>query len=132
MTAAMTSRACLGLVFFVCRDLVAERTRLHNRLRWHLHELDLSLHAPSRGLRRYCVLDQPADTLNAFDGIVARLARELVERARQLAQQINSLEGRAAPAGARVCTGAGRDPGMRHPGRGNDRRRDGRRARGTR
>jgi len=23
------------------RDLVAERTRVHNRLRWHLHELDL-------------------------------------------------------------------------------------------
>lgn len=79
------------------RDLVAERTRVHNRLRWHLHELEPSLHIPSRGLRRYCVLDQLADTLHAFDGIVARLARELVDRARQLTQQINSLEAELRP-----------------------------------
>lgn len=79
------------------RDLVAERTRVHNRLRWHLHELDPSLHVPSRGLRRYCVLDQLADTLKAFDGIVARLARELVDRARQLTRQINSLEAELRP-----------------------------------
>src|SRR4051794_32057177 len=50
------------------RDLVSERTRVHNRLRWHLHELDPSLHVPSRGLRRYCVLDDLADKLTQFDG----------------------------------------------------------------
>lgn len=79
------------------RDLVAERTRVHNRLRWHLHELDPTLHVPSRGLRRYCVLADLATTLEGFDGIVARLARELVDRARQLTVQINSLESELRP-----------------------------------
>jgi len=79
------------------RDLVAERTRVHNRLRWHLHELDPSLHVPSRGLRRYCVLDDLAAALQGFDGVVARLARELVDRARQLTIQINSLEAELRP-----------------------------------
>lgn len=74
------------------RDLVAERTRVHNRLRWHLHEIDPTLHVPSRGLNRYCVLDQLAITLLQFEGVVARLARDLVDRARQLTQQINTLE----------------------------------------
>jgi hypothetical protein len=35
------------------RDLVCQRTRVANRLRWHLHELDPTLQIPSRGLRRY-------------------------------------------------------------------------------
>jgi transposase len=43
------------------------------------------------------VLDELADTLDAFDGIVARLARELVDRARQLTVQINSLEAELRP-----------------------------------
>jgi transposase len=34
------------------RDLVRQRTRVANRLRWHLHELDPTLQIPSRGLRR--------------------------------------------------------------------------------
>src|SRR5215472_16861922 len=33
-------------------DLVAERTRAINRLRWHLHELDPSLQLPARSLWR--------------------------------------------------------------------------------
>lgn len=70
---------------------------MHNRLRWHLHELDPSLHVPSRGLRRYCVLTDLAATLDRLDGVVARLARELVDRARQLTQQINSLEAELRP-----------------------------------
>lgn len=79
------------------RDLVAERTRVHNRLRWHLHELDPELQVPSRGLRRYCVLDDLASTLQRFEGTVARLARELVDRARQLTVQINALESELRP-----------------------------------
>jgi hypothetical protein len=31
------------------RDLVRQRTRVANRLRWHLHELDPTLQVPSRG-----------------------------------------------------------------------------------
>ena len=33
-------------------DLVAERTRVINRLRWHLHELDPAWHPPARSLSR--------------------------------------------------------------------------------
>jgi transposase len=73
-------------------NLVTERTILCNRLRWHRHELDLGLLVPSRGLRRYCVLDGLADRLAAFDGVVARIARELVTRCRELTVQVNALE----------------------------------------
>jgi transposase len=79
------------------RVLVAERTRAQNRLRWHLHELDPTLMLPSRGLRRYCVIDELAETLASFDGLVARLARELVARCRELTQQINALEAELRP-----------------------------------
>jgi transposase len=73
-------------------DLVVERTKLCGRLRWHLHELDPELQIPSRGLRRYCVLDQLVARLAAFDGTVARIARDLVTRCRELTTQINALE----------------------------------------
>ena len=79
------------------RDLVAERTRVHNRLRWHLHELDPTRQIPSRGLRRYCVLTELAAELERHHGVVARLARELVERAWILAEQINALEAELRP-----------------------------------
>ena len=65
-------------------DLVVERTRLCNRLRWHLHELDPELEVPSRGLRRYKVIDELAVQLAGVDGTVARLARELLARCREL------------------------------------------------
>lgn len=74
------------------RDLVAERTRIQNRLRWHLHELDPTLRIPSRGLRRYRVIDELTGLLARRDGTVARIARELLDRCRQLTEQINSLE----------------------------------------
>jgi transposase len=74
------------------RDLVAERTRIQNRLRWHLHELDPGLAVPSRGLRRYCVLDTLAEQLHRFDDVVGRLARDQVVRCRELTEQINALE----------------------------------------
>ena len=58
------------------RDLVRQRTRVANRLRWHLHELDPALQVPSRGLRRYKVIDELAARLADLDGTVARLARQ--------------------------------------------------------
>ncbi|MFI9413966.1 IS110 family RNA-guided transposase [Nocardia gamkensis] len=72
--------------------LVTERTELLNRLRWHLHELDPGLEIPSRGLRRYCVIDDLAQRLTAFDGLVAELARAMTARCRELTQQVNDLE----------------------------------------
>ena len=86
------------------RDLVAQRTRVQNQLRWHLHELDPELHVPSRGLRRYCVIDDLLHRLADRPGVVARLTRALLERCRELTGQINALEaelkalvGRLAP-----------------------------------
>ena len=61
-------------------------------LRWHLHELDPSLPVPSRGLRRYCVLDELAAWLEGVDGVVARNARELLTRCHEVTAQINGLE----------------------------------------
>jgi transposase len=43
-------------------------------------------------LRRYCVIDDLTERLEAFDGTVARVARRLVSRCRELTEQINDLE----------------------------------------
>ena len=73
-------------------DLVAERTRAINRLRWHLHELDPEQEPAARSLNRLRPLDKLASQLDGSDGLVARLARELTERCRQLTLEINQLE----------------------------------------
>lgn len=73
-------------------DLVTQRTRICSQLRWHLHELDPELEIPSRGLRRRCVQDRLSQRLADMPGIVAQLARELLERCRQLTVRINQLE----------------------------------------
>src|SRR3954454_13929873 len=74
------------------RDLVVQRTRIAAQVRWHLHELDPDLQVPSRGLRRHCVVAELTVALDRFDGVVARLARRLLERCQDLTTQINSLE----------------------------------------
>jgi transposase len=79
------------------RDLVRQRTRVANRLRWHLHELDPELRVPSRGLRRYKVLDELAAQLAGMGGTVARLARQLLARCRELTAEINALEAESRP-----------------------------------
>ena len=73
-------------------DLVGERTRIINRLRWHLHELDPELVVAPRSLNRYVTLDQLAASLRGFDGLVAELARELLEDCAVLTKRINELE----------------------------------------
>ena len=79
------------------RDLVRQRTRVANRLRWHLHELDPALQVPSRGLRRYKVIDELVARLADLDGTVARLARQLLARCRALTAEINALEAELRP-----------------------------------
>jgi transposase len=74
------------------RDLVAERTRIQSRLRWYLHELDPTLAVPSRGLRRFCVMDSLAELLASKDGVLVRVSREQLARCRELTVQINQLE----------------------------------------
>lgn len=73
-------------------DLVAERTRAENRLRWHLHELDPGSEPPIRSLNRTVVLAGLERDLTDAPGIVGRIARELVGRIRELTRTINELE----------------------------------------
>jgi transposase len=58
-------------------DLVAERTSIQQRLRWHLHELAVALEIPPRALDRACWLARLEDELATRDGVQACLAREL-------------------------------------------------------
>ena len=66
------------------RDFVGQRTWVINRLRWHLHELDLALQVAVRGLRSYRVIDDLGEHLATFTGLIARLARELLHRTQQM------------------------------------------------
>ncbi|MEJ2866116.1 IS110 family transposase, partial [Actinomycetospora flava] len=100
-------------------NLVAERTRMINRLRWHLHELDPELDLPARSLGQPARLERLAARLAEFTeapteppteaptevtGTVARLAGELVAdiaerstRIRALERELETLSQQAAP-----------------------------------
>jgi len=73
-------------------DLVAERTRCVNRLRWHLHELDPTWDPPARSLGRYVHLDAIAGRLGGLDGMVVRVAGEIVAHIRDLTRRERALE----------------------------------------
>jgi transposase len=72
-------------------DLVAERTRAQNRLRWHLHELTPGEEPVARSLDRRVVLDRLAGDLDGRTCTVARIAAELVARIRELTGAIDRL-----------------------------------------
>jgi len=75
-------------------DLVGERTRIQNRLRWHLHDLEPELEIPPGALDRFRWLDRLQALLQACtgQGVQVAIASELVERCRELTQRINELE----------------------------------------
>ncbi len=74
-------------------DLVAERTRAQNRLRWHLHELDPGRRSPAREPRPHGRPRRARATgWPTSPGTVARIARELVGRIRELTRIIDDLE----------------------------------------
>jgi transposase len=75
-------------------DLVAERTRIQNRLRWHLHDLDPSLEIAAGALDRYSWLDRLEGWLAGQPQARAqvRIASELVGRCRELTRRVNELE----------------------------------------
>src|SRR5499427_7320573 len=58
-------------------DLVAERTRMINRLRWHLHELDPGWDPKPRSLRSRKNVAAAAARLAGMDSLVARIATDL-------------------------------------------------------
>jgi transposase len=77
------------------QDLVAERTRHQNRLRWHLVELDPDLEAglPSRGLDREVCLDRVARRLAGLPQTArVRVARDELRRIRELTRAERALE----------------------------------------
>lgn len=74
-------------------DLVAQRTQAQNRLRWHLHELDPTVDPTKRGLDRRCELDRVQAALESMpEGVVRRIALELVTDIRAATARINALE----------------------------------------
>jgi transposase len=73
--------------------LVSERTRIQNRLRWHLHDIDPEIAVPTGGLDRYAHLDRLEAQLGGLDQTVeVRLARSLVARCRDLTREAKELE----------------------------------------
>lgn len=72
-------------------SLVAERTRVVNRLRWRVHELDPEIDPRPGSLDRTSNLAKLALRLDPFDGLVARLARSDLERCQQLTVEINAV-----------------------------------------
>jgi transposase len=77
-------------------DLVGERTRIQNRLRWHLHELQPGYEVTPRALDRQVVIVQVAAWLKDRRGLVAEIARDLTGRLGEMTQRINALERRIA------------------------------------
>jgi len=74
-------------------DLVAERTRMQSRVRWHLHELFPGLEIRPRSLRQPRVL---ADLQQRLAGVqagggVVMIAGELIRRCSELTERINAL-----------------------------------------
>jgi len=69
-------------------DLVGERTRIVGRLRW----LDPSWEPNRRSLDRAATLTKVEQRLEGVEGLVARIARSLVQRCRDLTVEINALE----------------------------------------
>jgi transposase len=76
-------------------DLVAERTRMINRLRWHLHRLDPAdpvADPPIKSLNRAKTRAELADWLVDKQGIDARMAREVLADIDRTTPVINALE----------------------------------------
>ena len=74
-------------------DLVAERTRIQNRLRWHLHDLDPELESGVGSLSRIVQLEQLARRLRRLEPTTqVALCRELVRRCKELTRRANELE----------------------------------------
>jgi transposase len=73
-------------------DLLDERCRIQQRLRWHLHELDPTLVVPLRRLDRASQLERVGRWLARRDqDVQVRIARELVARCRSLTRTIDEL-----------------------------------------
>jgi transposase len=74
-------------------DLVCERTRIQQRLRWLLHDLDPEIEIPDRALDREKWLKRLAGRLARREqSVQVRILRDQVRRCRELTRQANALE----------------------------------------
>jgi transposase len=74
-------------------DLVDERRRAQQRLRWHLHELDPELSVPVGALDRAVWLDRLGRRLARQEQtVLVGIARELVGRCRSLTRTVLALD----------------------------------------
>ena len=83
-------------------DLIGERTRHEQRLRWFLVELGID-EPPARSLDRRLVLDRLETELAARTEPVVRFARDLLTRIRELTSAINALEAEIRALAERVA-----------------------------
>jgi transposase len=82
-------------------DLVAERTRVQNRLRWHVHELDPELQVPAGAMDQTVWLDRISRRLRqhldhqprAVSAVLVAIVAELVDHIRAMTRRINQLTG---------------------------------------
>ena len=70
-------------------DLVGERTRLQNRLLWHLHDLGVGEDIPPKALRSSRWLDRLSHELAPLCSVRAEIARQLVAHCRTLTVEID-------------------------------------------
>ena len=78
-------------------DLVNERTRIEGRLRWHLHDIDPTIHVPARSLGSFKWLDKLEDLLAKREqSVQVEIARDLVSDVWRLSKRANRLERRIA------------------------------------
>ena len=92
-------------------DLVGERTRIQNRLRWDLHELEPGMEICPRGLVRKVVLAEVRRRLKKHEGVVAELALDRTTRLAELTRSVDGLERRIAALVAAMAPSLLRLPG---------------------
>jgi transposase len=74
-------------------DLIDERRRAQQRLRWHLHQIDASFVVPAGALDRMVWLERVGRWLSRRPRVVqVRLARDLLGRCRSLTRMILDLD----------------------------------------
>jgi transposase len=85
-------------------DLIDERRRAQQRLRWHLHDLELELAVPLGALDRGVWLDRLGRRLARLEQRAqVRIARELVGRCRSLTRTILELDRELQAAAAQTA-----------------------------
>ena len=109
-------------------DLVAERTRIINRLRWHLHELDPAWKPPARSLwPAQTPGRRPQPVCKASTGWSRAWRAHCSQRCRMLSEEIAELDHETRPLVARLAPALIELLRLRDADRSEDPRRDRRR-----